>query len=107
MRLAFARGEASSEGARRKIGHIRASGDCVRQRPQPLQPPAVCDMVPSQTRCNSSDLVLPGGAGGLPSGGGLPLGGECGVEPLVENERRFFVTGCGLSAMTLPGLSRL
>ena len=37
IRLALARGDASSDGANRKIGHMRASGDCVRQRPQPLQ----------------------------------------------------------------------
>ncbi len=35
-RLALARGEASSRGDGRKIGHIRVSALCVRQAPQPL-----------------------------------------------------------------------
>ena len=37
IRFALARGEASSRGEMRKIGHIRTSGDCERHAPQPLQ----------------------------------------------------------------------
>ncbi len=37
IRLALARGELSSAGPSRKIGHIRTSDNCERQAPQPLQ----------------------------------------------------------------------
>ena len=51
IKLALARGEASSAGAVRKIGHIRTCGDCVRQSPQPvhcLHVSATSDGIPIQ-----------------------------------------------------------
>src|SRR5262245_33409757 len=105
-RLALARGDASSDGASRKIGHIRASGDCVRQRPHPLHALDVASSEPFQTNC-SSKLLL-GAAGGV---GPFPFAGFASdpsiKTPTAEPGRRFFVIGCGTSATIFPGLNKL
>ena len=75
IRLALARGEASSDGAKRKMGHMRASGDCVRQRPQPLHEMAMAGSLPPHAKCNSSGLMFGAEAAGISDiAGGLPCG---------------------------------
>ena len=48
IKFALARGEASSVGRKRKMGHIRTCGDCERHSPQRLH-----GAVASATRCGS------------------------------------------------------
>src|SRR5689334_14947933 len=97
IRLAFARGDASSDGASRKIGHIRASGDWVRQRPQPLQAAEVDPNEPFQINWSSRPFAVAVTGGWLPPFCVVVSCGSATTVPFAV-VRRFLVIGCGTSA---------
>src|SRR3954452_14170235 len=74
-KLALARGELSSAGALRKIGHIRTSESCERQAPQPLQSRALAVISSSvQPSCQVAGAAGFAGTGSVATVSPWPLG---------------------------------
>src|SRR5262245_45025394 len=97
--LALARGEASSRGFMRKIGHMRVSGDVVRQIPQPLQVRAD-DSISSGVHDSSSSNSL----GGWPfsvAAVAAPLASVC--DRWTPDVRMCWVIRVGAIGTILPG----
>ena len=105
IRLALARGEASSEGSTRKTGHIRTSLACERHWPQPLQERttfAHLGGVPIQLQLGQVAEGCGYSPGGRSLGGPLPAG----ASKVGTAGRRFSTIRSASSPTTLPGLSR-
>ena len=99
IKLALERGELSSAGARRKIGHIRSFFNCERQAPQPLQSRAVAEISASvQWSCS---VIGERTSAGVPPAAAGSAGGGAGS----LSTRRLLVRACGSPCTTLPGLN--